>query len=247
MPELEFGLSTEFDSFQLFSPKCSEKKCCKCNQWLPLNRFRKKSKEAGAPRHNVCSACRIVCDRILRETRTADGLCGLCGVSPKPESGHACHACRESLARNHRSMSQRRLSQGLCAHCGINSRVGGSTKCGDCILRRRAASCLGDHKRWNELKVIWDKQGEICPYSGIKMSLENSDVDHIVSRAKGGRDDPGNLQFVYRPFNQMKNAHSESEFLSLIQIAYRHCAKVGKIKEINESLVPYVQGGIAAK
>ena len=86
--------------------------------------------------------------------------------------------------------------------------------------------------------MIWDKQAGICPYTGIQLNLVDADIDHIVPRAKGGTNDPNNLQFILREVNEMKSAMPEADFLRIIKMVHRNCLKTGKIADVTEDLVP---------
>jgi len=49
---------------------------------------------------------------------------------------------------------------------------------------------------WIERRAaVWDASGGVCHYCGAAMHpVRDFTVDHVVARANGGTDDPGNLK-----------------------------------------------------
>jgi 5-methylcytosine-specific restriction endonuclease McrA len=90
-----------------------------------------------------------------------------------------------------------------------------------CYLRRLSNVYLKHSHRWQELKVIFDKQNGKCPYTGRTLTIGvDAEIDHIIPRAKGGSNEPDNLQWVYEKINRMKFDYSHTEFLNMIKEVY---------------------------
>jgi hypothetical protein len=77
-----------------------------------------------------------------------------------------------------------------------------------------------------DLKTVWCEQNGICPYSGIKLQLSRYTkvVKNPIYSASLDRIDSskgyvkGNIQFVSRPINYMKNNMSHEQTIELIEI-----------------------------
>jgi 5-methylcytosine-specific restriction endonuclease McrA len=62
-------------------------------------------------------------------------------------------------------------------------------------------------------KFIRERDGETCFYCWVY--APNGHVDHRISRARGGSNDPDNLAWACAPCNWSKGTMSDTEFLSL--------------------------------
>ncbi len=77
-----------------------------------------------------------------------------------------------------------------------------------------------------DLKIQWEKQNEICPYSGIKLKLSthNQIIKNKIICASLDRIDSskgyitGNIQFVSQAINYMKNNMSHEETIILCKL-----------------------------
>lgn len=64
------------------------------------------------------------------------------------------------------------------------------------------------------LEALWERQGGQCPYTGEDLVPGvNASLDHIVSKHRGGGDDPTNLQWVTMLVNSMKTSMTHDEFV----------------------------------
>jgi hypothetical protein len=213
----------------------SSKACTKCGEIKPPHDFRILP---SGNRQGMCNKCGNAFSKAWREECLAKNLCGSCKREPRHDGGCFCEKCHARTQARRRAKRAQNLAAGGCAECVHGKAIPGSTRCAQCRFKDRARYVWGDASRWPELAAIWEKQNGRCPYTGMQMNLPDADLDHIVPRAKGGSNDPGNLQWVLRPINGMKDAYLEGEFLDYIKIMYRHCVAAGKIKVLNESLVP---------
>jgi 5-methylcytosine-specific restriction endonuclease McrA len=48
------------------------------------------------------------------------------------------------------------------------------------------------------------------------------ELDHIIPKNRGGKNEIGNLQWVHSFINMMKRDHDEAEFFSIIRNIYEH-------------------------
>ena len=143
------------------------------------------------------------------------------------------------------------LTEKTCSSCGEvkpleafhrhpNCVSGRNSKCKEC---RKPSSKAGyDERRLNKwweyltaaaktrkievsvtqeyLEELLAKQGGACALSGIQVKIGGgASVDRIDS-ALGYA--PGNCQWVHKHMNQMKNSHSQAEFVELCRSVVRH-------------------------
>ena len=78
-----------------------------------------------------------------------------------------------------------------------------------------------------DLKELWEKQGGVCPYLGVKLILPThanhsnevtylyASIDRIDSSQNYARD---NIQFISRSLNYMKNDLSQADFKDLLSL-----------------------------
>lgn len=237
MPTQDLDLSTELDCFRLSNEGPTERRCSMCREVKPLGDY------YFAKHRNWLSTSCMTCDtersRRLKAKYISNGLCRYCRVSPLcPNSSQYCVACNERLRENAKIERKARRERGDCYQCAVGTPLAKGRRCETCFLKKRSGAVFGVRNRWTELKDIWDRQDGICVYTGIKMTLLEAQLDHKVPQSKGGSNDPGNLQFVLAEVNQMKKDLQEDRFFALIRIMGSHLAATGKIKSVNESLVP---------
>jgi 5-methylcytosine-specific restriction endonuclease McrA len=68
-----------------------------------------------------------------------------------------------------------------------------------------------------ELVELAEKQGYRCALSGLELTTNNSDLDHIVPVGSGGTHSIDNLQWVHRSINRMRGTLDVKEFVRLCQ------------------------------
>ena len=89
---------------------------------------------------------------------------------------------------------------------------------GVCLALGAVASLFGPQYNDEPLtrsvkKYIRERDNETCIYCWIH--APNGHVDHRISRARGGGNDPDNLTWACAPCNWSKGTRSDAEFLSL--------------------------------
>jgi 5-methylcytosine-specific restriction endonuclease McrA len=82
-----------------------------------------------------------------------------------------------------------------------------------CSHRRRAreASAPGFHTA-ADLRRIYERQKGKCPLCRNSFAKVGSELDHIIPLARGGSNDPSNLQYLCTPCNRAKHAKDPIEF-----------------------------------
>jgi 5-methylcytosine-specific restriction endonuclease McrA len=60
-------------------------------------------------------------------------------------------------------------------------------------------------------RAIWERDGGRCQYSGRKLLPSEANIDHIVPRSRGGRDDWENCVLADRAVNARKAARTPAE------------------------------------
>lgn len=56
-----------------------------------------------------------------------------------------------------------------------------------------------------------------CALTGDRLTRKNISLDHILAKAKGGKNVPSNLRLVTKDANFLKNTHSDKDLLILCQ------------------------------
>ena len=67
-------------------------------------------------------------------------------------------------------------------------------------------------------KVLYRRQGGYCAGCSHYFQPRNLTIDHIVPKAKGGKDDISNLQLLCHACNQLKGAGSQEQLLAELQV-----------------------------
>lgn len=60
-------------------------------------------------------------------------------------------------------------------------------------------------------RALWERDGGRCQYSGRKLTPSEANIDHIVPRSRGGRDDWENCVLSDRAVNARKAARTPAE------------------------------------
>ena len=60
-------------------------------------------------------------------------------------------------------------------------------------------------------RALWERDGGRCQYSGRKLTPGEANIDHIVPRSRGGRDDWDNCVLSDRAINSRKAARTPAE------------------------------------
>lgn len=167
-------------------------------------------------------------DRALRQRLKADGLCRDCR-EPAQEGASRCASCLQKL-RDYNSLKLSTLkSAGCCVRCRSAEIIThpGRKKhlCRVCFFKTTAYNTMGQWSLWEAVKSAWDRQGGVCPYTGIALTLaSDAELDHAypVSRFPELRSDPGNVQWVHWRANQMKKDMTHDEFVAFLNVIARH-------------------------
>lgn len=94
---------------------------------------------------------------------------------------------------------------------------------------RRHTEIVDDYLR---AKII-ARDGLVCVYFNEPISIEEAEIDHVVSRAKGGTDSPSNLVVSSKRANSLKSDKSLSDFctaqnLDEIEVMQRISLRISK-------------------
>ena len=61
-------------------------------------------------------------------------------------------------------------------------------------------------------RQLMRRQDNTCTYCGHRRRASSLDIDHVIPVARGGSNDPSNLQVICRPCNQRKGVQTDEEF-----------------------------------
>lgn len=185
--------------------------------------------------------CRTCADKTSSRTRELNeerygerrkrGLCTRCGNLPGEDGTKTlCRPCADRAnAANDRHKEKHGKPckayvcvDGVCVTCGKdNGNRDGYSACETCNFKVWAYHILGSFDRWTELKTVWDRQGGICPYTGIQLEIGvDASPDHIkpISRFPELKDDLTNIEFIQHQINFMKRDATKEEFLDIVRL-----------------------------
>ena len=74
----------------------------------------------------------------------------------------------------------------------------------------------------NELRNLIAKQQYCCALTGVSLSPEEAQLDHIVAIANGGDNSIGNMQVVHKTANAMKGTLPNREFITWCRMVAAH-------------------------
>ena len=61
-------------------------------------------------------------------------------------------------------------------------------------------------------RELMRRQDNTCTYCGYRRRASSLDIDHVIPVARGGSNDPSNLQVICRPCNLRKGIQTDEEF-----------------------------------
>lgn len=67
------------------------------------------------------------------------------------------------------------------------------------------------------LATKWKTQKGLCALSGIKLTRDNAEIDHIIPISRGGQSVMDNLRWVMKDVNRAKQGLLDPEFFDLIK------------------------------
>ncbi|NQT11204.1 MAG: HNH endonuclease [Planctomycetes bacterium] len=70
-----------------------------------------------------------------------------------------------------------------------------------------------DRPTAKRIRRLVELQGFRCAMTGMELSPEDANLDHIVPIAAGGKHVMGNVQVVHKVINQMKSTLPKNEFI----------------------------------
>jgi 5-methylcytosine-specific restriction endonuclease McrA len=166
----------------------------------------------------VCADKKEIRRRAREQEKKMSGICLTCS-NPAAKDKIRCQDCLDRYREYANRVNKERLEQAKCVRCGISGVV--NSRCEMCYLKDTSHEHLKTRKRGDELRVLFDKQNGVCPYTQKKMQLGiDSTLDHIVPLVLGGTNDIQNLQWVYRgkyDVNWIKGTMLEHDFKEAIK------------------------------
>ena len=159
---------------------------------------------------------------------------GLCTWCAKPFNGKRklCPSCQKKNGNIIKQKRKNRLKNGLC-YCCDNLREPGSNCC--CYKHWMQKTCInrtGNVRNWEYIAELFEKQGRICPYTGINLVLgQNAQLDHKIPLIRGGTNEPENLEWIDSEINRMKGKRTKNEFISI-------CIKISKLSTESLGSIP---------
>jgi 5-methylcytosine-specific restriction endonuclease McrA len=87
--------------------------------------------------------------------------------------------------------------------------------------RRNMSARKGTVSR-KELFAKLESQGYRCALSGLALTLENAEADHVLPVQKGGETKIENIQWLHSEVNRMKGVMNNAEFVELCLRVSKH-------------------------
>ena len=177
----------------------------KCT-WCGKNSVDERNRRTGR-RKSMCRSCLDKNSEKmarLRDSRHVSGLCERCGKEPPKYQRRSCQKCTEYLRKKSLDYSRKTF---------FNRRA----KSADFIYSVSQAQML-----WS----LWKEQRGICALSGRRLNRENSEIDHIIPKSKGGSNERSNLRWLHKDVNQAKRALNDAEFLALCKEIIDHAGRL---------------------
>lgn len=154
-------------------------------------------------------------DRVKRLTR--EGICTQCLCENKDRRGRAmCGGCSKDHLQRAKVRANDRRQRGACRQCG--KEANGRAYCFDHWFNRTSQNHLKDYKRGPELRAIWEAQKGRCALTGLDLTQENAQLDHILPRARGGTNEIANLRWVIGWANLMKRDATDLELMEQCEL-----------------------------
>lgn len=151
-----------------------------------------------------------------RKELCESGFCITC-KSPKEDDKMCCRICRSNWSNKMFKRREDFLASGVCFECGGEKVCFDHKRCTICYLKMLSTNIFGVVNNYIDLERLLNKQGKKCRYSGRELILQdNCELDHIIPKAKGGKDELCNLQWVHRNVNKMKHDLTEQKFIQLV-------------------------------
>lgn len=167
------------------------------------------------------SATRWVATRVLWPSRVPDRVAaGHRGLGPAPRSRRrVAGLARGSVIAEPVDMPM--LPPHGCASPGCPELVRHAPRC---VAHTRAVSREADQwrgssaargygARWRALRLRYLREHPLCAHCAERgLTVSATDVDHVVSRARGGSDRDGNLQALCHSCHSAKTAREDGAF-----------------------------------
>jgi len=183
----------------------------------------------GGPREiaGYCQGCwqkRTERRKALFAEKKQRGECITC-TNLSIEGKCHCDICLLKIRSRRKNREDKRRQDGVCVRCGKEKGGANSGMCPLCYAKETSVFHFGSVNRASELVALLKSQGSRCPYSGEELILgDNTSLDHVVPRSRGGSDEIENLQWLYSrnvfDVNRMKWDMTDKEFRdSIIKLA----------------------------
>ena len=186
------------------------------DEWKCCQRCRCKFKKLKSK--TMCASCCLKMSH-KQSKRLADakanGLCTTC-IKVKPETAtNTCNKCKQ----HNKNRVKRNRANGKCGNCGKLSIKPKIYLCEKCWFKLCAYNNLGTRNRWEEIQDLFYKQNQICMITGTKLNLgENTSLDHIIPKSRGGSNELENLQWITTKANHFKNDKTMKELIELCKL-----------------------------
>lgn len=81
----------------------------------------------------------------------------------------------------------------------------------------------------SELRKLIENQGYKCALTGVHLTPNTAELDHITPIKKGGSNEIENLQWVSRQVNRAKGSMLQSEFIEMCRLVCENAKNSGGV------------------
>ena len=163
-----------------------------------------------------------------RQKRKELGLCRDCGAPLRERLKQTtCADCFEKESVRNKKRREFNKLKGICIICGKNKSFEGLVTCINCKHRSyrcknkkfflyRSTHFNGAFKTNHtaqQFARLWRSQLGLCALTGVKLTTENSELDHIIPKSRGGSHELTNLRWVTKLANRLKRDLLDSELI----------------------------------
>lgn len=132
--------------------------------------------------------------------------------------GRTCDECRKTLNYN-KFRTEEFKAKNRIKQNSYNKKRFFYARAATMLNRMKKDNCSINYsvdELTKHLVSLWRKQKGICELSGDKLTRENAQVDHIITKFNNGSDNFENFRWITKDCNRIKGSFNDDELKSLI-------------------------------
>lgn len=121
------------------------------------------------------------------------------------------------------------LTKGRQKHAKSHSKAGPSTEAVLGFNPDESLSAKSKTAFASELRKLIENQGYKCALTGVHLTPNTAELDHITPIKKGGSNEIENLQWVSMQVNRAKGSMLQSEFIEMCRLVCENAKNSGGV------------------